>query len=600
MNQPPKGIQDWIHSLESGATKLWIRWILGSLFLLAMLAMYLFTEARNFSNPEAMDMAQVGRNLAMGRGYTTHMIRPLSFKLYRDRAAERKVSLAGLLQQPHPDLHNPPVYPVMLACLFKVLPEKMQFGLPAGASITTQRPWPEMMITALNFGWLAVGALLTFRLGRRLFDPAVGWMAAAVFGGTELFWRFASNGLPTPFLMVLVLLLAEVLTRLDETGAELAPGVVPPLGRPFRLAALAGALIGIGFLTRYAFGWLLVPAVLWMLVAHVRRFGVSLVCVLAFALVTGPWVARNYHLSGRMLGSAYSALASGTETFPESRLERHLKEPKQMPDLTELRVKFAVNGAEMLRGAVPRLGGNWITFLFVAGLVMPFRNVRLRRLRWFCVGGLVMLFCVEAMGRTHWSTLVPDVNGQNQLVLLSPLVFLFGTSLFFSLLESTEYGHALFRQMVVGGAWCVLSLPLLSTLLPPRTYPLVEPTYRPDIVRELCGYVQPGELMMSDVPWSVAWYGDRDCIWLPLWVRDESGEDFFAVNDFERRVAALYISPFTAEAPLRQVGTKDFVWGRFYFDALLRRNLPTGFPLFYAYEGSAGAGHLFLADRKRW
>ena len=598
MNQPPKGIQDWIYSLESSAAKLWIRWILGSLFLLGLAALYLFTEARNFSNPEAMDMAQLGRNLAMGRGYTTRMIRPLSFKLYRERAAERQVSQAGLLQQPHPDLHNPPVYPVMLAGLFKVLPDSMRFGLPA--NITTQRPWPEMMITALNFGWLAVGAVLVFRLGRRLFDPAVGWMAAAVYGGTELFWRFASNGLATPFLMVLVLLLADILTRLDETGTELAPGVVPPIARPLRLAALAGAVIGVGFLTRYAFGWLLVPAVLWMLVSHVRRIGVSLVCILVFVLVTGPWVGRNYHLSGRLLGSAYSAMASGTETFPESRLERHLKEPKQMPDLTEMRVKFSVNAADMLRGAIPKLGGNWITFFFIAGLMLPFRNARLRRLRWFCVGGLGMLFCVEAMGKTHWSTLVPDVNGQNQMVLLSPLVFLFGTSLFFSLLESTEYGHAIFRSMVVGGTWCVLSLPLLSTILPPRTYPLVEPTYRPDIVRELCGYVDPGELMMSDVPWSVAWYGDRDCIWLPLWVRDESGEDFFAINDFERRVAALYISPFTAEAPLRQVGTKDFVWGRFYFDALLRRNLPTGFPLFYAYEGSAGAGHLVLADKKRW
>jgi len=66
----------------------------------------------------------------------------------------------------------------MLAGLFKVLPDSMRFGLPA--NITTQRPWPEMMITALNFGWLAVGAVLVFRLGRRLFYPAVGWMAAAV------------------------------------------------------------------------------------------------------------------------------------------------------------------------------------------------------------------------------------------------------------------------------------------------------------------------------------------------------------------------------------------------------------------------------------
>lgn len=598
MNQPPKGIQDWVNALESGPFKSWLRGILGALILLGISALYLFTEARNFSNPEAMDMAQVGRNLAVGRGYTTHLIRPLSVQLLRDRLIERKESQAGLLQKPHPDLHNPPVYPVMLGGLFKVLPEKMRFGFPA--DITRQRPWPEMMITALNFFWFGIGVWWVFRLGSRLFDSTVGWMAAALYGGTEIFWRFSSNGLPTPFLMVLVLALADVLTRLDESGAELAPGVVPPVARPFRLAALAGLIVGIGFLTRYAFGWLIVPVALWILVTHVRRWGALMVCLLMFGLVAGPWVGRNYHLSGRLLGTAYSALASGTETFPESRLERHLRPPQQMPDLTEMRVKFAVNAADLLRNDVPRLGGNWITFFFFAGLMLPFRNARLRRLRWFTVGGLGLLFCVEALGRTHWSSLVPVVNGGNQMVLLSPLIFLFGTSLFISLLESTEFGHPLFRRLFVGVAWAVMSLPLLTSLLPPRTYPLIEPTYRPDIVRELTGYVAPGELVMSDVPWSVAWYGDRDCIWLPLWVRDEGGEDFFAINDFERRVAALYISPFTAEAPLRLVGTKDFVWGRFYFDALLRRNLPTGFPLIHAYEDSARAGHLFLADKKRW
>ena len=598
MNQPPKGIQDWVNALESGRFKTWLRGVLGALVLLGITAMYLFTEARNFSNPEAMEMAQVGRNLAMGRGYTTHLIRPLSVQLLRDRLIERKENQAGFLQKPHPDLHNPPVYPVMLGVLFKVLPEKMRFGFPS--DVARQRPWPEMMITALNFIWFGIGVGWVFRLGSRLFDPSVGWMAAALYGGTEIFWRFSSNGLPTPFLMVLVLALADVLTRLDESGAELAPGVVPPVARPLRLAGLAGLVIGIGFLTRYAFGWLLVPAVLWILATHVRRWGVVLVCLLMFALVAGPWVGRNYHLSGRLLGTSYSALASGTETFPESRLERHLRQPPQLPDLTEMRVKFAVNAADLLRNEVPRLGGNWITFFFVAGLMLPFRNARLRRLRWFTVGSLGLLFCVEALGRTHWASLVPVVNGGNQMVLLSPLIFLFGTSLFISLLESTEFGHPLFRRLFVGGAWAVMSLPLLTSILPPRTYPLVEPTYRPDIVRELTAYVEPGELMMSDVPWSVAWYGDRDCIWLPLWVRDEGGEDFFAINDFERRVAALYISPFTAEAPLRLVGTKDFVWGRFYFDALLRRNLPSGFPLVNAYEDSARAGHLFLADKKRW
>jgi hypothetical protein len=599
MNQPPKGIQDLVYALDGSAFKHAIRWILAGFCVVAIAGLYLFTEARNFSNPEAMDMAQLGRNIAMGRGYTTHMIRPLSFRLYRDRTAERELSVAGLLQSPHPDLHNPPVYPMMLAGLFKVAPESFRSSLPVDVRLS--RPKPELLITGFNLFWFAMGAWMIYRLGKRLFDPGVGWLAAALYAGTELMWRFSSNGLTTPFLLVLVLVIAELLTRLDELGVELAPGVVPPLLKPLGLAALLGVVLGIGFLTRYAFGWLIVPAVLWILICHVRRWGSAAACVLAFLLVITPWLLRNHHLSGRLLGSAYTSLTSETLTFPESWLERHLKEPKNLPDLTEIRVKLAVSGSELLRTGVPVLGGNWIVFFFFAGVVLPFRTPQLRRLRWFSLGSLVLLFFVESLGRTHWGTLVPVINGENQMVLMAPIMFIFGTSLFFTLIESTEFGHPIFQRLFIGGAWVVMSLPLLTAVLPPRTYPLAEPNYRPDIVKEFSGYIEPSELMMSDVPWSVAWYGDRDCIWLPLLVRDGKGEeDFYAINDFERRVAALYLSPFTTEASLRQIGTGAFVWGRFYFDALLRGNLPKGFPLVYAYEGSVRDGHLFLADRKRW
>lgn len=598
MNQPPKGIQDFVYALDGSGFKNWIRTFLVACGLLVVAGLYLFTEARNFSNPEAMDMAQLGRNLATGKGYTTHFIRPQSFQLQRARRVERELSVAGFLREPHPDISNPPVYPAMLAGLFKVLPARHLESLPDNVSL--RRPFIENAITLFNLAWFALGTFLLYRLATRLFDQSVGLLAAALFLGTEAIWRFCSNGLTTPFLLVLVLLIADVLTRLDDSGTEPPPGVVPPLGRPLRLAALTGLLVGIGFLTRYAFGWILAPIVIWMLISHVRRTSVAALILLVFSLVAAPWLARNYHLSGRLLGTASSALTSETLTFPESWQDRHLKTPKNSPELTEIRVKLAVTGSELLRNGIGSTAGNWIAFFFFAGLVLPFRKPQLRRLRWFTTGALVLFFFVEALGRTHWGTLVPVINGENQMILLAPLVVLFGTSLFFSLLESTEFGHPLLRRLFIGGAWIVFSLPLLTAILPPRTYPLAEPNYRPDIVRELCSYIEPNELMMSDVPWSIAWYGNRDCIWLPLSVRDSEGEDFYAVNDFERPVAALYLSPFTTEASLRQVGTAGFIWGRFYFDALLRGNLPRGFPLLYAYEGSARYGHMFLADRKRW
>ena len=71
-------LQDWIHKLEEGA---WARYVKIAAFCVAILFLVLtydFRAYRNFATPEAMDSAQLARNLAEGRGYTTLFIRPFS------------------------------------------------------------------------------------------------------------------------------------------------------------------------------------------------------------------------------------------------------------------------------------------------------------------------------------------------------------------------------------------------------------------------------------------------------------------------------------------------------------------------------------------
>ena len=95
---------------------------LGGLFVLLLGVGYNWRAFHNLNNAEAMDAAQLGRNLAQGRGYTTQFIRPFSIYLIQERNQSRTgKSTAALaadpaqLRGPHPDLANPPVYPVVLA-----------------------------------------------------------------------------------------------------------------------------------------------------------------------------------------------------------------------------------------------------------------------------------------------------------------------------------------------------------------------------------------------------------------------------------------------------------------------------------------------------
>ena len=97
--------------------------------VLFLVVVYNLRAYRNFATPEAMDSAQLARNIAEGKGYTTLFIRPFSLYLVQShnqaKAADALASAGtdfAQIKTPHPDLANPPVYPLVLAGLMKVLP----------------------------------------------------------------------------------------------------------------------------------------------------------------------------------------------------------------------------------------------------------------------------------------------------------------------------------------------------------------------------------------------------------------------------------------------------------------------------------------------
>src|SRR5262249_11520288 len=153
--------------------------------------------------------------------------------------------------------------------------------------------------------------------------------------------------------------------------------------------------------------------------------------------------------------------------------------------------------------------GSWLAGLFLASLLVPFRNPALWRLRLFVLMVLVVLAVAQALGRTHLSTDSPEFNSENLLVLASPLVIVFGTGLFFVLLDQIEFSFAPLRSVATVAFPLVMCAPLIFTLLPPRPGRLAWPPYFPARIQEIGSWFNQRELMMSDVPWAVAWYGDR-------------------------------------------------------------------------------------------
>ena len=177
--------------------------------------------------------------------------------------------------------------------------------------------------------------------------------------------------------------------------------------------------------------------------------------------------------------------------------------------------------------------------LFLAGLLLGFRGMAVRRMRYFLLMCLGMFMVVQALGRTQLSDESPEVNSENLLVLLVPLVFCYGVSFFFTFLEQMKLPVPQLRYAVIAVFVALSCLPMIFTLLSPKVSPVVYPPYYPPDIQQTAGWMKENELMMSDVPWAVAWYGQRQCVWLTLNAQD----DFFAINDNLKPVQALYLTP---------------------------------------------------------
>lgn len=604
--------QELVHLLTVGRGYRFLRIGLALVALAMLTFLYDWRAFKNMATQEAMDAAQVGRNLAQGKGFSTLFVRPFSiFLVKRHSQAHPQAPEPGKapdparLKQRHPDLANAPVYPLVLGGLMKVLPFHYRVSTK-GFWSKNGRFWryePDFLIALFNQCLLMVLVVAVFRLARRLFDGSVAWLSAVLLLGGEVYWRFSVSGLSTMLLWLLFVGLAWCLVLLEAEAREPkwgANGMVV-------LAVVTGVLTGIGGLTRYGFGWLILPVVAFIILfsGAERRAVLTLTVLGAFALVMAPWIARNLSVSGTPFGTAGYAVLETTGFFPENRLQRSLEPDFSRLYLMPFWVKFMTHLRHLIQNELPRLGGSWVSAFFLVGLMVNFRHSGARRLRYFLLMSLPVLIVAQALGHTQLSEASPDINSENMLVLLGPLVVVYGVGLFFLLLEQVEVPVRQLRYVVIGLFGLVTTLPLLLVFLPPQTRPLAYPPYLPPIIQELSGYMKENELMMSDIPWAVAWYGQRQSVWLTLRAvpsaKDRSlQEDFFAINDYLKPVQGLYLTAETMDSKFVSEWVQaEQSWGSFIAQTVLMREEPRSFPLQKA-RADLFPYQLFLTDWERW
>lgn len=466
-------------------------WLVGAIIGIGIIFIYVvFQASRSYelTDLRAMDQAQVARNLASGAGFTTKLIRPLS--------------LARIPQiDNHPDLFQAPLHPMFMSVLFRL------FGVSSRViSWSAGIPFLLTIPLVLWIGWLT-------------FSRKVAMLAiVAVATNVSLLFTAVSG---TEAALLAFLFTATALVCIYHSKLP---------GRRPMLTLLAGALAGLCYLTSYV--WLLAfPAVLLVLLLNVparQRRMVALLFIVGYVAITLPWGIRNMRLTGTPFGRFYLyETIQGTRTFsgntlyrsyepaPPSVLSFVFSAPREM-------YEKAHDNAVTLYPMLFSLAGTIIMPFFIVAILIPLGvggvDPVVDRLRLGIYALLALLFVAL-------SVIVPDGR---LLIPLVPLISVIAAAFFYQLLDlrlrsGTERLKVRWTTLAVTLLLTIHGFPLLLQLAQGRPVMEAAPlaTRRASdelnaLIREMTGgsegTLQP---VYTDMPWAIAWYGDRPAIWLP-------------------------------------------------------------------------------------
>lgn len=565
----PLKVQEFLYSVTAGRMWNTLRGFFIVLAAIGLAALYQAIQFKGLDSKEAMEIGQVARQMSDGKGFTTLSLTPVSLWVFEEKKAGGSVYAIR-----QPEITHAPVYPFLLSKLFSL--GRVNFEIPSGKMFVQYAADGWICMVSETWFLLSLGVFyLTFR---RICDIRIYTVSLILILLCNQLWRHAISGTPLMMLLFLFSVICYCVVRFqEELESWKALGWI----------SIAGVALGLGFLTHYRF-----ILVLLGLLTHLAFFGgsrrwVHIGAVALLVVVIGtPWVMRNMQVCGLPLGLATYAPLKQTDIYPDLKFEQSLKPKLSDVSFKQYRRKWMSVMNTFFDSELKLVGGNFLIFFFIVGLVFAFRSPQLQQLRYFSIFNMAWLILLLPF---IWNPEDFPYCG-NLLVLLVPLIFLFGTVFFFSLMDRFEISAPVVKLFFINVFIGLNSITLIFALLPPRPPPFRFPPYFPPVIQMVAHWMQPDELTMTDMPWAYAWYGNRPAILLTSGV-----PEFLEINDYNHKISAVYMTPLTLNRNFNEVVNGAYSsWA-----PLLFRRVPDTFPL-RAPTPNLGNDFLFFTDRVRW
>lgn len=454
------------------------------------------------TDPDAMDFAQIARNMATGHGYSTSIFRPLALSGFVSPSANDPAVVS--------EVSHPPLYPILLMLAFVV------HGGHGGGTIVT--------LTSLAF--FLASAVAVFFLARRLFptegQPWIALLSAGLYvlGGGTL--GYAASGLPVTLATCLLTLLLTALHRSHEVGGR---AVAP--ARCFWV----GVALGLCCLTYYSLLLLVVPTLVYVYASRApARAGRGLAfCAAGLLLILAPWLARTAavaHGNPFFTLLLYGIMAD-TPDYPGATTIYRSALPtigpfafffSHLPDM-------AAKAGRSLYFYQTRLLDPFNVFVLapaLASLLWRFSDPRVASLRNFVLVSLLLLILVTSFFAPSLQVIAP----------FAPALSVLAVGLVFSVLLQQRL-PALSQRAALWG-WAVLIGIGLAASFAARGVVTLNPIQNgismladPPVPGILSAKVQAalkvklqaairGGAVITDSPWEVVWrLNGRSALWLP-------------------------------------------------------------------------------------
>ena len=455
-------------------------WALAILILTVVSYRRFLSPASLLTDPDALDFAQIARNMAAGHGYATSILRPLAVTGFAPPDS------AGTA----PDVSRAPLFPFVL----------MLFAMAHGGHLGDN---VILLVSLLLF----VGAVFAvYRLARLLFPaPEQAWvalLAAGLYGIGGETLGYALLGLPTSLASLVVTLLLMALYRAMDV-----PGRPAGVGS----AVLVGALAGLCYLTQYSLLLLAVPALVYVFFSRApeRAWAGVGAGVGGFLLISGPWLVRNAHLShGNPFFTLffYSLMDQSTDYPGYSTIYRSVV-PAAGP-LTYFYTHLADMPARLGRGLtfyrdnLLQVFNIFLLAAAAASLLWRAPDARLNALRGYAAFCLLLIVLVTAL-------FAPDVR---IIAPFAPIITVVAVGYVFSAVAAQNWETLLQRTAL----WTLGLLVGLGGLIQfAGRKPSVPNPVGNGIAQLNAAGLKTNQAVITDTPWEVTWRMGLPAIWLP-------------------------------------------------------------------------------------